>query len=209
MGKMEFNKKKKEDALFNTAFELFTTKGLTKTTISDIVEKAGVAKGTFYLYFKDKYDIRNRLISHKTGELLSNAWAALSQTDLTDFEEKMLFLVDYILDELNRNHALLLFISKNLSWGMFKGAFEEKLSPETSAAKQLEDPFLSAISKDGTFFRDPEIMLFTIIELVGSTCHSCILYHQPTSIEDYKPHLHRAIHGILESFRIQPEETEK
>ena len=49
------NKKKKEDALYNTAFELFTTKGTNKTTISDIVEKAGVAKGTFYLYFKDVF----------------------------------------------------------------------------------------------------------------------------------------------------------
>ena len=58
MGELELNKKKKKDALFNTAFELFTTKGLTKTTISDIVNQAGVAKGTFYLYFKDKYDIR-------------------------------------------------------------------------------------------------------------------------------------------------------
>ena len=27
MGKLELNKKKKEDALYNTAFELFTTKG--------------------------------------------------------------------------------------------------------------------------------------------------------------------------------------
>lgn len=27
MGKLESNKKKKEDALYNTAFELFTTKG--------------------------------------------------------------------------------------------------------------------------------------------------------------------------------------
>lgn len=48
-------KQKKKDALFNTAFELFTTKGTNQTTISDIVNKAGVAKGTFYLYFKDKY----------------------------------------------------------------------------------------------------------------------------------------------------------
>ena len=39
MGKLELNKKKKKDALFNTAFELFTTKGLTKTTISDIVDQ--------------------------------------------------------------------------------------------------------------------------------------------------------------------------
>ena len=71
MGKLESNKKKKEDALYNTAFELFTTKGTNKTTISDIVEKAGVAKGTFYLYFKDKYDIRNKLASSKTQDLFS------------------------------------------------------------------------------------------------------------------------------------------
>ena len=66
MGKVESNKKQKKDALFNTAFELFTTKGTNKTTISDIADKAGVAKGTFYLYFKDKYDIRNKLVSYKT-----------------------------------------------------------------------------------------------------------------------------------------------
>ena len=47
MGKLESNKKKKEDALYNTAFELFTTKGTNKTTISDIVEKAGVARELF------------------------------------------------------------------------------------------------------------------------------------------------------------------
>ena len=35
MGKVESNKKQKKDALFNTAFELFTTKGTNKTTISD------------------------------------------------------------------------------------------------------------------------------------------------------------------------------
>ena len=44
MGKLEMKKQKKKDALFNTAFELFTTKGLAKTTISDIVDQAGVAK---------------------------------------------------------------------------------------------------------------------------------------------------------------------
>ena len=48
MGKLELNKKRKKSALYNTAFELFTTKGLAKTTISDIVENAGVAKGTFF-----------------------------------------------------------------------------------------------------------------------------------------------------------------
>lgn len=51
MGKVDENKKQKREALLNTAYELFTTKGTNATAISDIVRQAGVAKGTFYLYF--------------------------------------------------------------------------------------------------------------------------------------------------------------
>ena len=127
MGKLELNKKKKKDALFNTAFELFTTKGLTKTTISDIVDQAGVAKGTFYLYFKDKYDIRNKLVSHKTGELFFRAHEAVQNAHISEFDRQVHFIIDYILTELNKDRTLLLFISKNLAWGVFKGAFEEKM----------------------------------------------------------------------------------
>ena len=52
MNKLELNKKIKKDSLLNTAFELFTTKGIHKTSIAEIVQHAGVDKGTFYLYFK-------------------------------------------------------------------------------------------------------------------------------------------------------------
>ena len=43
--------------------------GISKTSIHDIVQDAGVAKGTFYLYFKDKFEIRDRLIA-RTAEKL-------------------------------------------------------------------------------------------------------------------------------------------
>lgn len=131
MSKLEVNKKKKKDALFHTAFELFTTKGLTKTTISDIADQAGVAKGTFYLYFKVKYDIRNKLVSHKTGELFFHAHEALSQTELTDFQEQVHFIVDHILTELEQNRTLLTFISKNLSWGFLKVLSRKKCQMKT------------------------------------------------------------------------------
>lgn len=38
-------------ALLSHAFSLFIDKGITNTTISDIVNNIGVAKGTFYSYF--------------------------------------------------------------------------------------------------------------------------------------------------------------
>ena len=63
MGKIELNKLQKQTSLLNTAYELFTTKGVNKTSIAEISKAAGIAKGTFYLYFKDKYDIQLEDIS--------------------------------------------------------------------------------------------------------------------------------------------------
>ncbi len=200
MSKLESNKKKKKNALYTTAFDLFTTKGIAKTTISDIVESAGVAKGTFYLYFKDKYDIRNKLISHKTGELFYDAHEALLQAHLTDFNDQIHFIVDYILTQLEKDHNLLVFISKNLAWGIFKGAFAEKVTTETDEDYHFYQSFLDLLALSGRTFRSPELVLFTIIELVGSTCYSCILYSQPVTLEEYKPYLHDSIDALLNTF---------
>ena len=76
MTKLETKKKSKESSLLNTAFEFFTTKGFSKTSITDIASKAGVGKGTFYLYFKDKYDIRNRLIARKSEQVFQKTHPA-------------------------------------------------------------------------------------------------------------------------------------
>ena len=54
MGKAEENKQKKRSALLSHAFSLFLNKGISDTTISEIADHAGVGKGTFYFYFKDK-----------------------------------------------------------------------------------------------------------------------------------------------------------
>ena len=51
MGKSFDNKLEKENKLLNTAFKLFTQKGVDNTSIQDIADNAGVGKGTFYLYF--------------------------------------------------------------------------------------------------------------------------------------------------------------
>lgn len=197
MGKLELNKKRKKEALFSTAFELFTTKGMAKTTISDIVEKAGVAKGTFYLYFQDKNDIRNKLVSHKTGELFFEAHEALQEQQLENFEDQLNFILDFIIDKLEKNRPLLLFIAKNLSWGVFRGAFEEKMPDNTY---HFYETYQQLLENSKVAYRDQELMLFTITELVSSTCYSCILYNQPVSMDTYRPILHNVIRGILKSF---------
>ena len=94
MGKIDTNKMQKKNALFQTAFDLFRDKGFAKTTISDIVDRAGLAKGTFYLYFKDKYDLQDKLIAHKAGQLFADAHKALLERQFSCFEEQMLAFAD-------------------------------------------------------------------------------------------------------------------
>ena len=82
MGKVEDNKKLKMNTLLQTAFDLFTGKGFAKTTVSDIVNQAGLAKGTFYLYFKDKLDIRYKLIAKKSAEVFKHAYQELQKQSI-------------------------------------------------------------------------------------------------------------------------------
>ena len=200
MGKIDKNKEMKELSLLKTAFDFFTTKGFNKTSISDIADKAGVAKGTFYLYFKDKYDIRNKLISHKSSQLFRNAVSELDK-DTPDFENRIIQIVDNIINQLNENKSLLTFISKNLSWGVFKNALT---SPSTEQDINFSDVYYSMLADAPYEFSEPEIMLFLIIELVSSTCYSAILYGDPCSLDELKPHLYDTIRLIIERHKQNP-----
>lgn len=197
MGKVDENKKKKKEALFNTAYELFTTKGINSTAISDIVEKAGVAKGTFYLYFKDKYDIKNKLIAHKTNELFAASGAALEESGITGLEDELIFIINHIIDLLVDNKPLLNFISKNL----VMGALRSTLLTGENSDREFYEKFLGLVEQDSYTYADVDVMLFTIVELAGSAGYNSILYNEPLPIEKYKPFLYRAVRLIIKSHR--------
>lgn len=200
MGKVEENKQQKESRLLETAFQLFTTKGIPKTSVSDIVKNAGVAKGTFYLYFQDKYDLANKLIAGKTRNLFDKAMAALEKETIPIPENRVIFLVDHILDQLQRESLLLRFINKNLSWGVFRSAVtraQDNIAAESLYARV----FGPAVNE----WRDLDAMLYLIIELVGSSCYSVILEGDPMPLEQFKPPLYQSIRAIVRAFHCPPE----
>lgn len=209
MGKAEENKQHKRLSLLNTAFELFTTKGVNKTSISEISEQAGIAKGTFYLYFKDKYDIRNKLISHQSSLVLSKALDSLRNEHYEDkysgleyFKNTFIFIADNVINQFTENKSLLTFISKNLSWAIFKKALTADSADESI---DFRDTYYSLIERSGVNFKEPEIMLFMIIELISSISYSAILYNDPLDIDGLKPYLYNTINYIIESHVITEE----
>ena len=198
MSKIESNKKQKEESLLDAAFTLFTSKGINKTSISDIVAKSGVAKGTFYLYFKDKYEIRDVLIAKKSHKLFNDALQELRKKEIKTLSERVIFIVNYVVDELTKAPTLLKFISKNLSWGVYNKTVLKIYERTENEEEGLYHLFLKEVNENNIKLENPEVTLFMIIELVSSTCFNSILYDEPLPIEEYKPYLYDTIKRLIE-----------
>lgn len=205
MGKLEINKKNKRLSLLDSAYDLFINKGFNNTTISDIVNKAGIAKGTFYLYFKDKFDLKDEIIARKSIEILLKAEEHLkSNGEPKSLEEGIFSFTDYILDYLNENRLLLNFISKNLSWGVFRHIAESSHSNEQDKDEinNIYSTFLQILEDNDYHCDDPKILLFTIIEYINSTGYSAIIGDSPVSLEEYKPYLHKGLFALVKAYKI-------
>lgn len=188
----------KKNMLFNAAFDLFMTKGEHDTVIDDIVKKAGVAKGTFYLYFKDKYDLLDNiiykescLITKKTLEYVKN----VEGSDKMSAVDKILMFIDYIIDYLKDNKKLLKLIYKNLSWGLYR-----KVVSSPDEFHEIKDSFdlvlkdLNIVNED---MESIEKSAYIIMELVSSVCYSAIILENPYRIDEIRPELHTIIRKIL------------
>jgi len=195
--KAELKKEKNRNQLMDSAYYLFTHDGFHKTTIAGIAKKAGLGKGTFYLYFKDKEDIRDALIILKSSRLLHDA---IENSDLSEsgmsFYDRLIVITDYMLDRMVNDKELLKFIYKSLSWGLFlrSGEYESK-SPDIM---NIEEFIKGLIRKSRVQLKDQKLFIYTIIELISSTCYGVIIDGEPATLDEYKPFLYRTIKLITD-----------
>jgi AcrR family transcriptional regulator len=75
----------RREELLDAAAQAFADKGVGRTTVSDITEAAGVAKGTFYLYFESKDHLLGGLKERFVNEVLSHAGALYERVGRDDW----------------------------------------------------------------------------------------------------------------------------
>lgn len=194
ISKHMLNRANKSQQILDAAYELFLERGDVDVTIKDITDRADVAKGTFYLYFHDKDDLKESLITQKSHDLFQKAIDALRAADIVDFSDQIVFVVNYLINELVRNQMALKLIAKNLSFGVFNQKVQTYVADDQS---DIVQSLLGAAKKSGIRLRNPRVLLFMIIELTSSTCFSCILESKPMPIDEYKPYLFAAIKQLI------------
>ena len=73
--------------ILDVAEMLFTTKGYSKTTVNDIIQMVGIAKGTFYYYFKSKEEVMDAIVMRFIDIGVENAKAVASNPNLKASEK--------------------------------------------------------------------------------------------------------------------------
>ena len=86
LGKRELQKQQVRERLLAEALHLFSEQGLEKTTVADIVDRSGIARGTFYNYFTDINSLFDALIeSHNTRVKESIQQARIQSDNVYDY----------------------------------------------------------------------------------------------------------------------------
>ncbi|MFJ2882056.1 TetR/AcrR family transcriptional regulator [Streptomyces sp. NPDC086796] len=67
--------------LYEAAVTLIAEKGFSATTVDEIAERAGVAKGTVYYNFKSKTELFEELLRHGVGLLTASLRTAAEETE--------------------------------------------------------------------------------------------------------------------------------
>ena len=72
----------RRQAIIDAGLDVFSTRGFAAARLDDVAERAGVAKGTIYLFFKDKEDLFEQIVLGAAAPVLARIESVISRADL-------------------------------------------------------------------------------------------------------------------------------
>ncbi len=166
MRKKEANIKEK---ITKHALRIFAQKGYFKTTVDDIAQASGVAKGTVYLYFKDKQDLYVAAIDEHFSRALTTL-SAIYAKNITPSEKMEEIAVNYIeyIKQLKTSHMLFTFENINLKGKTLK-QMHTVIEPKVHTMIEMISSIISdGIRKDEFRQVDPKVAAFYFISTTRS-----------------------------------------
>lgn len=155
------NRKKREQIILDAATRVFARQGFSKTSVSEIIHEADVARGTFYLYFKNKKEVFNILLDRFLSELSHNVAKinALLAKPGDDLAQQFRLLSSDFISTVTKNRSLtkiILFNSRSfysdLGGSPSGGSpFDDKMSQFYEQLFQIIRVNLEANIKTGLF----------------------------------------------------------
>ncbi|MFZ5351878.1 MAG: TetR/AcrR family transcriptional regulator [Bacillota bacterium] len=95
MSRITKSPEERKTEIMNAAWELFNSKGYEKTSVNDILQRVGIAKGTFYYYFKSKDEVLDAVIERGVHKQIQGMRHIVEDSSINAIEKiKRMFMKD-------------------------------------------------------------------------------------------------------------------
>ena len=111
MTRVRLDPSTRREQLIEAAARLFAERGVAETPVSEIVSSAGVAQGTFYLYFPSKTDVVNAVVERLSQRIVTRVVAYAEEPGVGAIP-KLLRIRDALLSAVADDRDLLAFFHR-------------------------------------------------------------------------------------------------
>ena len=189
------NKLEKKRRIIESAYQLFSKNGVYNTVVDDIVKTTGIARGTFYLYFKDKSDLIEQMIFFKSAESMKELLRKADR-EADDYPDVLSFaraFIDMYIDILIDHKDILIVIDKNISACMqfFPDFYDEE-------AKTLYRKFVDRFIRAGYPEEEIDRKIYMVVCMLSGVCSDAILHGRPYEMSVIREPLVAAVMNVLE-----------
>ncbi len=197
MGTVEGKKQEKRRALLEAAYDLFWSE-VPQNQRRGHHQPGQGGQGHLYLYFQDKGAVMQALLGRVSYQLLSDACEAVEkQTELENFPDKMVAVIDHIIEALRKDTLVLKFLEHNFIW---PGLDQIEASREAEPLmRKLLNVVLTSPEMAGRTEREIYQRITALGSMCMSVCYSSVLEGKPDDIEAMKPVLYDIVRRSLKA----------
>jgi len=162
----------KKERIIHAAMDVFTEKGLEKTKVSDIVKKAGIAQGTFYIYFSSKLSVIPSIAEVMVEKTLNEIIKKVNKND--PFSTQMKDVIDVAFSVTKEYRQIFALVYAGLASTDYLQEWEALYSQYYTWMSR----FLSQAKYAGTLRQnlDPDQTAVLLIDLIESAAEQTFLY---------------------------------
>ena len=173
--------------ILEAALALFSSKGFHDTTMEEVANAAGVAKGTIYLYFQSKEHLLLALkrdfmqgLTDAVANIVADAIEQLEGGKATDYRDIIDDIFDSVVDyHTSRRDAVEVVVRQSPSPDLVNEALElerEYLGLITSA-------FRTGMEYGLVHTEDPEMTAHLITAAIRDNIATCLCYGEPADLD--------------------------
>ncbi|WP_337969515.1 TetR family transcriptional regulator [Virgibacillus salexigens] len=165
----------KKEKIVQSAIHVFSEKGIEKTKVSDIVKGAGIAQGTFYLYFPSKLAVMPSIAEVMVERIVEEMHKQVNNE--CSFLDQLAQVVDVVFAITKEYREVFALIFAGLASSEYLSQWEKIYEPYYAWVREfLEQPKAIAVLRPSL---DLEATAKLLIGLIESAAEQSYLYdHQ-------------------------------